>query len=54
MLLKCEGLGPERDNTVGNLAQDFADAAAGLATCITRHNELVDYLKPIVAKEKAK
>ena len=54
MLLKCEGLGPERDNTVGSLAQDFADAAAGLATCITRHNELVDYLKPIEVKEKAK
>lgn len=54
MLLKCEGFGPERDNSIGNLAQDFADAAAGWATCISRHNGLVDYLKPIVDKEKAK
>jgi hypothetical protein len=54
MLLKCEGFGPERVNTVGSFALDFADAAAGWATCITRHNGLVDYLKPIVEKEKRK
>ncbi len=54
MLKRCEGVGAAPQNTVGSIVQDGVDIAAVAATCITRHNNLVDYLAPIVAKEKAK
>lgn len=52
-LTKCEGVtSPAPDNQVGLLLQDYNDLAVALANCMTRNNGLVDYLKPLVKKER--
>lgn len=53
-LTKCAGLGPEKDNNIGNLLQEYGELAALLAVCMKRHNDFVDYLAPVVAKQKQK
>ena len=53
-LKKCEGLsGQMPDNQVGALLQDYVDVATPLAECMKRHNSLVDYLDPVIKKERA-
>lgn len=52
-LKPCEGLlTPTPENAVGNLLQDYADMAAALAECRARQNDLVEYLSPVVKKER--
>lgn len=52
-LIACKGLaGPMPENEVGALLQDNTDLAAALADCIARQNSFVDYMKPIVKKER--
>ena len=42
------------DNSVGNLLHDFNSAAGLLTECVTRQRSLVEYLAPVVVKEKAR
>lgn len=42
------------ENSIGNLLTDYNNISAARAICVTRHNSLVDYLKPIVEKERAR
>lgn len=52
-LKKCDGLeGPMPENQIGALLQDNALLSAALAVCIARHNSFVEYMKPIVEKER--
>ena len=53
-LKPCLGVGQPQENSIAGLLQDYTDAAAGFAICMRRHNSFVDYLTPVVAKEKAK
>lgn len=54
-LVACPGVtGPMPTNTTGNLLQDYNNVAAAGGECMARHNNLVDYLRPFVAKEKAR
>lgn len=55
-LKKCEGLppGPPPENNVGGLLEDYNQVAAVAATCMALQHSLVDYLAPLVAKEKGK
>lgn len=39
-------------NEVGDLLQDFADAAAIGGECRARHNSLIEYVSPLVEKAK--
>lgn len=52
-LKQCESLGPPPENQVGNLLQDFNDLSAVSAPCRALHNELVQYLTPLIQKAKA-
>ena len=51
-LTECEGLGGVAENEVGALLQDFVDLSALFAVCQARHKDLVQYLVPIVKKER--
>lgn len=55
LLIECEGivLKPPTNN-VGNLLIDYNDVTTVGAKCIARQRELVRYLKPVVAAEKAR
>ncbi len=51
----CEGLStPMPENSVGNMQQDLIDVSALLAECIKRHNSYVEYMAPVVKKERTK
>ena len=53
-LKKCEyNLGPPPTNNTGNLLADYTALAVPSALCRERHNSLVEYLAPVVAKERA-
>lgn len=49
-LKPCEGLGDLTDHKVGDLLQDFTNAASLGATCQARHNSLIDYLGPLIQR----
>jgi hypothetical protein len=53
-LKRCEGLkGPMPANEVGALLQEHAASTLpALAECMKRHNSLVEYLIPVVEKER--
>lgn len=52
-LKKCDGLeGPMPENSIGALLQDNALLSAAFAVCIARHNSFVEYMRPIVEKER--
>lgn len=55
-LAKCPGLSKESrpENKAGALALDYNAVVAIAAPCRTNHNGLVEYLKPIVEREKAR
>jgi hypothetical protein len=54
-LKPCEPLQPLPENpTVGALLDDAAGALLDAAMCAARHNSLVDYITPIVRKQKLK
>lgn len=54
-LKPCEGMAAGApDNNVGALLQDGTDAMSFLAICMKRHNAFVDYMAPIIAKERLK
>lgn len=54
-LIKCEGVqGPAPQNNVGNLLEDYNRVVTALALCMARQHETVDYLEPVVKKERAK
>jgi len=40
------------DNNVGSLLQDYADMTSAFAECRLRYNSLIDYIEPIVKKER--
>ena len=52
-LRPCFGITATRGNDVGNLLDDFNDAAGALSICMERHNRLVEYLQPIVNQERS-
>lgn len=52
-LVECEGpVDPMLDNNIGNLLQDYANMAEMFAVCQARHRKLIEYLVPIVNKER--
>jgi hypothetical protein len=52
-LIPCKGLEtPQPENEIGALLQDYADLAKVAAECALRHNSLLEYLGPIVKKER--
>lgn len=51
-LKKCEPVIVERGNSIGDLLKDYADASAALAECMARHNDFVEYIGPLVRKER--
>lgn len=54
-LTQCAGLDPTMpENNTGNLLLDYNNLSGVAAECIARHNSLVEYLAPVVAKEKAR
>jgi len=54
-LVRCAGLETSMPaNDIGSLLNDYNDLAGVSATCLERHNSFVDYMKPIVEKEKAR
>jgi hypothetical protein len=54
-LRPCAGLSPTMpENNTGNLLLDYNDLSGVSAVCAARHNTLIEYLAPVVAKEKAR
>lgn len=54
-LKPCAGLAPAMpENNTGNLLLDYNDLSGVAATCIARHNSFIEYMAPVVAKEKAR
>lgn len=54
-LKPCEGLDPALPkNSTGDLLLDYSNVAAVAATCMARHLTLIEYIGPVVAKEKAR
>lgn len=54
-LVKCRGLeSPMPENDIGKLLADYNDLAGVSATCMERHNSFVDYIGPVILKEKAR
>ncbi len=52
-LIPCEGLAAVvPTNDIGTLLQDYADMATAFATCQKLHKSFVDYMAPIVQKER--
>lgn len=51
-LKSCDGLGDRPGSGVGDLLQDFNDASALGGLCRSRHEALVEYLRPLVEKAK--
>lgn len=47
-----EVVGPPPENEIGNLLLDYNALAGVAAPCRVRHNSLVEYLAPVVAKER--
>lgn len=41
-------------NNVGALLQDYVDLSEQFAVCSARHNALIQYLAPVVKKERAR
>lgn len=54
-LKKCDGLSVDSrpQNKAGALALDYTALVGVAAPCRVRHNALVEYLKPIVERERA-
>lgn len=52
-LKTCDGLAEvPPGNSTGNLLLDYTDAVALLGICLARHNSLIEYLAPVVARER--
>ena len=53
-LERCRLLPEPPGNTVGDLLKDGTDAMHLLSECATRHNALIDYLRPVVKNRSEK
>lgn len=53
-LLPCTTIPVSSTNTVGNLLDEAASSLLLAAECPARHNTLVDYLAPVVRKQKGR
>lgn len=54
-LKPCDELAAQSpENQTGNLLLDYVDLSSIAAVCKARHNSLVEYLAPVVLKEKAR
>jgi hypothetical protein len=49
----CTGLGDLPGFGVGNLLQDFADAATLGALCRERHNSFIEYIGPVIKRAQS-
>jgi hypothetical protein len=51
-LIRCKFLASAPPNEVGALLQDYADMATAFAECQQRQNSFIEYMEPIVKKER--
>jgi hypothetical protein len=51
-LKPCRAVAPTPGNSIGSFLQDATEVALAGAECAARHNSFVDYIAPIIRREK--